>query len=221
MKVVVVTPAPVLPVSILTALRHIRALADDVDLVNLYCRAAVQAVEEYTGRALITQTFRAEMERWPASMRGYYGVGVPFGYSMGGYGPGLITRNAAQTQLTTISLPRSPLVAIDSLKYYPDSGGSLATMDPSTYRVDVATLPGRLVFVDGTDMPPVAIRHDAIQIQFQAGYGTKESRMPPMLETATLLFARHLYDNPSIIDETGRARELPLSFQYLMRSQKI
>jgi uncharacterized phiE125 gp8 family phage protein len=53
------------PVNIADALRHLRALESDTDMVWNYLLAATQAVEDYTGRSLTTKTFRLLSSDWP------------------------------------------------------------------------------------------------------------------------------------------------------------
>lgn len=211
MPIKTLTPAASLPVSVKTALRHCRALQDEVDLVNLYVKAATQAVEEYTGRCLITQTFLLQMERWPT-----FEPTVGFGLGMG-----IQSAWKQQTYKRFIPLGRSPLIAISSVKYWPIDGGAQITWDPSNYSADVGSLPGRLFVGSDIETPQVATRFDAIEITFTAGMGTTEGAMSPMLQAAVLQLARHLYDNPSAVDADGRVTEMPLSFKWFLRSQKV
>lgn len=209
MPIVTTTPAQVLPVTLTMALRHVRALQDDMDLVDLYCRAAVAAVEDYTGRSLITQTYTLREERWPSD--GGPGRGAGWG----------ITRRADLFKRTYgVTLARSPLVAINSVKYYPSDGGARVTWGAANYAADTASLPGKLVVTDGVTLPDLFARNDALEIEFTAGYGTKGSAMPPMLQLAVLQLARHFFDNPSAVTEMT-IEEMPYSFVQLLRSQKI
>jgi uncharacterized phiE125 gp8 family phage protein len=61
-----ITPATVQPVSMATALKALRVLQGDADLVSLYLAAATEKVEDYTARSLIYQTFRLDLPRWPS-----------------------------------------------------------------------------------------------------------------------------------------------------------
>lgn len=58
------------PVDPETVRLHLRGLATAEDPLLIGWIAAARAlVEEYTGRALMTQTWRAEMEAWPLALR--------------------------------------------------------------------------------------------------------------------------------------------------------
>lgn len=205
MNISVVTPADTLPVSIASAHRHLRTLADDSDMVNLYCRAATAAVEDYTGRIFVTTVFKATLDTWPNF----------------GLDNAVNTKERLRTAVWAIELPRSPLLAIDFVKYYPEGGGAQVTWSASNYRTDLVNLPGRLVLVDDVDLPSLEVRADAVEIQFQAGCGLLESQMPPLLVLAMLELARHFFDNPSAVDTEGKARRMPLSYQHLLRSQRV
>ena len=60
-----VTDSDVAPVALTDALRHLRALESDVDMVWTYLNAATAAVEDYTGRSLTSKTFRLNAAEWP------------------------------------------------------------------------------------------------------------------------------------------------------------
>lgn len=184
----VVTPSNLLPVSLSAALRHLRLLDDEVDVATLYLRAATEAFEEYTGRVLITKTFRLDLDSLNSS--------------------------------NPIELIRSPLVAVDHFKYYAEDAATLSTFDPSNYFVDTTSLPGRICFNEDADLPDVDYRPDAVQIQFQAGYGTSEDSIPAALRAAVLIFAQQLYELRVPVSDKPMT-EVPLSLRYLMRQWRI
>lgn len=185
MPIRVVTPSVNAPVAITTALRHVRALEMDVDLVQLYLLAATEAVEDYTGRALLTKTYCLDLEEFPSD---------------------------------SVELRRSPLSAIDSVKYY--IGGVLTTWNAANYRAEIGSLPGKLHIVDGVDVPDVDTRHDAVQIQFQAGQGTREHQVDPMLRLAVLEFTSSFYENRTPIGDVKMV-PLPFNLKRLLRAKKI
>lgn len=191
MPIRVVTPSLDSPVAIATALRHLRVLTNDADLVNLYLLVATEAVEDYTGRALLTKTYCLELDSWPDDSADAF-----------------------------IELARSPLISIDSVSYYAPSASILTVWPSTNYRADIATLPGRLELVDGVDLPDVDTRHDAIQIQFKAGYGTLESLIDPTLRMAVLELAQQCYDNRIPVTDVKTAL-MPYSLRHFLRSKKI
>jgi hypothetical protein len=202
-KLLVASQEFTVPVSL--ALRHLRALPDDTELVSFLLRAATAVVEDYTGRSLIRQTYVLQLENWPC-------FAEPYGIRGPGYNGGT---------LSSIALERTPLVAINSVKYYPEAGGVVVTWDVANYFADSVAIPGRLVFADGVTLPAVAKRPDAIEIEFTAGPLATVTAPNAMLSLAVMQLARHLYDNPSAVDAEGKVTEMPLSFRHLLRSQRV
>lgn len=220
MPIRVVTPASALPVSLVTAMRHLRALDNDADLVKLYLEVATHAVEDYTGRALTTKTYCLELDSWP-NYRSFWPT-------FRSYVPTEIHPLWNKDNLRALELRRTPLISIDSVKYYSSdltinpAGTTLSTFDAANYRADVASMPGRLVFEDnGVALPDIMKRHDAVQIQFQAGSGAKESGVPAMLRMAVLTFAHHLFDNRVAVSDQRFAPEMPFSLRYMLRAMRV
>lgn len=67
MPIVIVSGSDRLPVNLAMALRHLRLLDTQADLAALYLAAANEQVEDYTGRAGITKTYRLDLPGWPAN----------------------------------------------------------------------------------------------------------------------------------------------------------
>lgn len=198
MSIKLVTGANDAPVSIASALRFCRALDQDVDMVWLLLQAAVEKIEDYTGRSLVTKTFCLELETWPNF------CADPLYMPKG---------------LAAINLPRTPLVAIDHVKYYAD--GTLTTLSSDNYRADTARVPGRLVFVEGITYPTPDVRHDAVQIQFTAGYGTRPGVIPPTLRTAVLMLTHHWFDQRVPVVTGTITAEVPMSLKTILRAFRV
>ena len=60
-----VTGAETAPVTLAQALRHLRALESDADMVWTYLQAATAMVEDYCGRSLVSKTFDLLLSKWP------------------------------------------------------------------------------------------------------------------------------------------------------------
>ena len=71
-----------------------------------------------------------------------------------------------------VRLLKAPLVQVVSVKYY-DADNNEQTMDPADYQVDITSCPGRIRFIGS--LPSVYDRHDAIKIQYKAGYGAVDA----------------------------------------------
>lgn len=186
MPIRVVTPTNDLPVAIALALRHLRALQNDADLVELYVQAATEVVEDYTARSLITKNFVLEQPT--------FDKGAP------------------------IQLKRTPVISVESVKYYIDN--VLTTLSPTSYRVDITSVPARIVFVDDVDLPDFDTRHDSIQVQFTAGYGSKPSDVDARLRLAVLEFAYHCFENRIPVGDI-RLTPLPFSLRHILRSMRV
>ena len=74
MKLITTTPPSVEPVSLLEVKLHLRLAVDETsataynqedDLLNALIKTAREKVEQYTGRALLTQTKKMYLDRWP------------------------------------------------------------------------------------------------------------------------------------------------------------
>jgi uncharacterized phiE125 gp8 family phage protein len=92
-----------------------------------------------------------------------------------------------------IELPKTPLQSVTSLKYL-DASGALVTLDPSLYRVDVASKPGRITPAYGTSWPTVHPVTGAVVIRFVAGYGAA-SAVPERIKQGMKLHIAGGWDN--------------------------
>lgn len=120
----------------------------------------------------------------------------------------------------SIELRRSPLVSISSLKYYAPGETSLTTWAAANYRADITSVPGRLMILPDVTIPDVDDRHDAVQITFTAGYGTKESSVDSALRLAIIQLAHHSFDNRVPIGDVKMV-ELPMSLRRILDSKKV
>lgn len=205
------------PVSLAEIRRHVREFDDvtenDDDLEALIIGAREWA-EDYTGRALIDQSWRLTIHGCPGSFAGGDNVGgtrdgslpVGYGYYCGAWSWG---RNGE------ILLRKAPVLAISSFVSV-DSDGAETTIDPATYELREAdskwprlvalngaswsaSMSGdlrieyRAGFADQTGSPqqgatvvPVRFRQ-AIKLHVEAMYDRDEKMMPILLETAQAL----------------------------------
>lgn len=149
---------------------------DDADALISEAR---ELVEDDIGAALIAQTWRLALDRWP-SHGGPWWDGV---------------RQGPQSILTGIPafvvLPRWPLASVTSVKVYDQSGTETAVDVAATFDVDTFQRPGRLALKSG-NVWPVAMREtNAVIIDYVAGF----SSVPGALKRAVMMMAAHLYAN--------------------------
>lgn len=189
-----VTGPAIEPITLAEAKSYLRIDDEDQDTEVLRLIAtAREFVEEQTGRALITQTWRLTLDRWPT-------------------GPGAASR--------TIVLDRSPLASVTSVQYYPDGSGTLSTVDAADYHVltprDIA---GRVILDVDSDWPDVDDRPDAVQITYVSGGALSTAK--PILRQAVLLTVSHMYEHRGAINVGNIVNELPFSLKHLIESQRV
>lgn len=97
---------------------------------------------------------------------------------------------------SAIELPRSPALAITSVKYINTSGVE-TTLDPSAYALDKDSEPGWLLPAYGTDWPEARFTANAIRVRYTAGYGTTAADVPQSLRMWIALHAAAHYEGRS------------------------
>lgn len=110
----------------------------------------------------------------------------------------------------SIKLGRAPALSVVSVKYLDATTGTLTTLDPSSYSVDIATPGGRIRPINS--WPATADRPNAVQVRFTAGYGATSADVPEDLRSWVLLTAAYLYAQREAIDTSGKASALPGRF---------
>lgn len=183
------------PLTLADAKSYLRIDDEDQDTEVLRLIAtAREFVEEQTGRALITQTWKLTLDRWPT-------------------GPGAASR--------TIVLDRSPLASVTSVQYYPDGSGTLSTVDAADYHVltprDIA---GRIILDADAAWPDADDRPDAIQITYVSG-DSSAGAVKPIIKQAVLLMVKHQFENRLPVMTAGSVNELPFSLKHLIESQRV
>lgn len=191
------------PVSLEEAMAFLRVdNADEAPLIESMIQTARELVENYTGRALFTQTFKLVMDDWPeeeARTRIHY-------YEI------------LSNYRRYIALDRSPLASVESVKYYPASGAAQATLSAATYTALTGQMPG-LVFLNSTETwPDLYDRPDAVEVNFTAGAAAVDA-VPGVLRSAVLLALHNLYENRSPTGPT--MTELPFSLKSMLESQRV
>ena len=161
------TAAPAIePVTLAETKAHLRVVDDAEDAyIATLIGTARSMVELATGRALITQSWLARFDAWPA--------------------------DACKPWL---ALPRSPLQAVTAVHYY-DGDGNLQAWDLALYGVDTMAVPGRLYRAPGASWPKPVRQLAAIEIAFDAGYGDSAGDVPAPLRQAIQLQIAHLFEN--------------------------
>jgi uncharacterized phiE125 gp8 family phage protein len=190
-----ITDATSEPVTLAEAQAWLRVDSqDDASEITSLITTARQIVEDFTGQALLTQTWRLVASEWPAET--FAGVG------------------------NVIRLPRSPLASVTSVKYYPEGGGAQATFASTNYHVVTVITPGAVVLADGASWPDLAVRPDAVEVNFTAG-ATTAAEISAGLKHAVLLVLAHLYELRSPVNVGNIVNELPFSLRHLLESHRV
>lgn len=114
-----------------------------------------------------------------------------------------------------ILLPRPPTVSVESIKYF-DEDNVEATVDPSTYFVDVDSTPARIVLNSGESWPSVTLRPiKAVIISYTAGYGAAAD-VPERVKDAIYLYCNYRYENRIAEDGT-----IPRAFYDILQPNRI
>jgi uncharacterized phiE125 gp8 family phage protein len=109
---------------------------------------------------------------------------------------------------------------------YTDVYGTAATFFASSYTVDTASVPGRIVLKDGESWPSVTLNEvNPIEVQFVSGYGATSASVPQDIRNAVLMTAAHLYENrePVIVGDmrTVEPIEVPWTFKALLAPHRV
>ena len=166
--------------------------SDDV-LLTQVITALRNSCEDWTGRALVTQTWTFWRDAFPHRERdrlphdGYFELPVDF----------------ADEAQRMIAIPRPPLQSVTFLKTY-DAKNQAITFDAAKYFVDAASEPGRIVLNQASSWPTGLRPANAVEIEFIAGYG-EASAVPDALKQGMLLWIKLLYANRNWLFEQGES----------------
>jgi hypothetical protein len=181
------------PLTLADAKNWVRHDPDDSSQDAVYTpliKAARQACEGVARIALVTQTWRLTLDRFP----GYGGAGF------GGQGSPDYWRLGPDADPRVVRLPRPPLQSISSVKYL-DMAGALQTLATSEYVVDLDSQPGRIAPAFGKFWPPTYPVPNAVQVQFVAGYGPAASDVPEDIKLRLRNYVQYCSENREKIED--------------------
>ena len=184
------------PVSLEEAKAHLRIDTTDEDaLISALIHTATARAEQFTGRALVTQTWRQTMDGWPGLPDAHARIGS-LRARLGGI----------PTSPHFVNIGRLPLQSVISITTYDDDdNGSI--FSSGEYFVDTESLPGRVVLRGGASWPVISRAANGIEIVFIAGYGVAEE-VPPPLRQGILMLAGHFHEHREAVGDSS-FRDLP------------
>lgn len=177
----IVAGPSVTPVSRTEARNHL-SLDEDIDdsQVRSYLQAAIDWAENYTGRFFINRTCQMMLDG-AREIDDILWEGMRTGHSMVSY-------------VDHIELAATPVVSVESIKYYNDSDVQ-STWSATNYYVDTFSEPARVVLRDGGTYPTDLRVSNGIEINFTAGYGTSPNNVPEAIKLGILQYTAHLFEH--------------------------
>lgn len=111
----------------------------------------------------------------------------------------------------TIVLPYSPLQSIASVQYTALDGGT-GTFDPSNFRFNAGSMPGRLWLPWGTVWPIILPIEDAVRVSYVCGYGDAAAAVPMPIRLAirSLVAANYAMRESHLFMQGGTVQSTPL-----------
>lgn len=120
-----------------------------------------------------------------------------------------------------IKIPRPPLQAVVSIKYY-GADNAEYVLPLSDYIVDTANEPGRIVLAYDKCWPSVTLRPaNAVCVEFVAGYGDGAANVPQRVKQAMLLLIGHWYDTREIAAVGHVTAEVPFTINALLWPDRV
>jgi hypothetical protein len=179
---VLVTAPTSEPVSAAELRLHLRTDATDFPDAASYITDARQEIEERSGLAFLTQTWRLALDRWPAGGEQWWD----------GVREGSINDLYGSASLRSVEMPKWPLASITSVTVYDEAGTSAAVTVANVFDLDLYRRPGRLTLKRGAVWPVALRASNAIEILYVAGYTTAAS-VPSPMKRAIKQLAAYLY----------------------------
>lgn len=109
-----------------------------------------------------------------------------------------------------INLASPPFVRVDSIRYR-DPSGVEQILSPSTYTVDEARRPARVVLFD---RPSLLARPAVVRVSYVTGYDDAEN-VPPTLIHAVKMLVGHWFENRESTS-TSTIKDVPLAVESLL-----
>jgi len=183
------------PVSVFDVKNQLEIDTADTDKdfqIELYITASREMVEEYTGLALITQTWKLTLDHWPNDRQQWWS-----GTRQGSINDLLQSGRASQ-----VLLPRYPLQSVDAI-----SSDGVAVTVASVFIVDTQQKPGRLIVKRGATWPSVLDNANGVDIEYTAGYGISALDVPAALRLAIIQMASYMFEHRGDCDTASAMKK--------------
>ncbi len=181
--------------------------SSDDTLIDALVATARRHVENYTGKALISQTWAYWLDRFPPG-----GGATPW---WDGVRQGAVS-SLYQSEARHIEIPKGPVSALTSVSTFDLDDVETALSASTDYRLDDSGEIQRVVLRDGAVWPTELRESKAIKVLFVAGYGATAASVPDPLIVAMKMLLAHWYENREAVVTGTTATELPLSVKVLL-----
>lgn len=197
------------PVSLVEARAHLRVdHYDDDGLIRLLISGARERAEQICRRALITQSWKLIIDEFPQPGASSRSSNL---YGEFGITPGPLTTIRTDRTTGYEIIPGVPsLQSVESIKYI-DINGAQQTLDSTQYKVDPASIMGRIVPAYGAQWPATRSEISAVEVSFTSGYGDA-SKVPRGIKNWILIMIATLYENREAVAILARGKVEPLPF---------
>jgi uncharacterized phiE125 gp8 family phage protein len=160
-------------------------VGQDEAKIEAFLKTARLNAEQFTGRAFITQAWKAAFDLMDAAPD----VFSDYWYESTPRGPCIVIPKV-------IELQRPPLLTVSSIVTYADDAVHTATtMSASNYYVSTNGLYGRIMLRTGYTWPTGLRPLDSIIITYTCGYGPDATAVPQDIKEAIIEWAAHAYEN--------------------------
>ena len=162
---------------------YLRLAGSETTLLETLITEARQEIEDLTGLAMINQSWKLTLDRWPGDREPWWdGMREAHINALAGL-PGWVV------------LPRFPLSSVTSVTTYDQAGSSTAITVATVFDTDTAQVPGRLCLKSGQAWPVATRDTNAIEIVYVAGYGASAASVPAPLKAAVRDLAAWKYEH--------------------------
>lgn len=178
------------PASEPVTLDQVRALLreppqEDDDFILDCIVEARQVFEATTGIACISQTWKLTLDHWPGGGREPWWEGTVQ----------LPRSELSRGSADYVALPRYPLIDVSSVTTYDLDNTAASVTVADVFFLDMASFPGRMILNTGETWPTALRDRNAIEIEYEAGFGATASAVPATIKRAIAQTAGYLYEN--------------------------
>jgi uncharacterized phiE125 gp8 family phage protein len=114
-----------------------------------------------------------------------------------------------------VALPLRPVQSVVAVRLWSADNTSQA-LAPSSYVLDGAGAPPRLVWASATSPPMPGRRVNGLEIAMQAGFGDAAADVPAPIRQAVLLLVAHWYENREPVEIGAADMQIPVMVSTLL-----